>query len=306
MNLRLRNLASVVVLLACAATTLAAGPPDYIRYAHDRTGARLETALKTLLLPSGQKVDLISVVHIADDAYYQGLNQRFGAYDSVLFELVGDPARLTASAPLPLAQRTEQAGGGTVSAIQQAAAKYLELTFQLGAVDYTGRNMVHADASAEQFEKMQQERGENLMTMFARAMQAQARAQARDKIDPNTRAVLDTIKFVRMLMSPDLASEFKKELAMMLADMEAMTAEMEGPRGTAILGGRNDVVVRKIKEVLAWKKQRHIAVFYGGAHMPGIEQALIRDLKARVSGEEWLAAWTMPERPKAREEARER
>jgi len=35
-------------------------------------------------------------------------------------------------------------------------------------------------------------------------------------------------------------------------------------------------------------------VFYGGAHMPGIETSLVKDMKAKVSGEEWLAAWTMP------------
>jgi len=54
------------------------------------------------------------------------------------------------------------------------------------------------------------------------------------------------------------------------------------------------VVVNKIKEVLAQKKQRRIAVFYGGAHMPGIESSLTGDMKAKASGEEWLAAWTMP------------
>jgi hypothetical protein len=76
--------------------------------------------------------------------------------------------------------------------------------------------------------------------------------------------------------------------------MESLTASMEGTEGSAILSGRNDVVGRKIKEVLANRKQRRIAVFYGGAHMPGIETSLVRDLKAKASGEEWLAAWTMP------------
>ena len=69
---------------------------------------------------------------------------------------------------------------------------------------------------------------------------------------------------------------------------------MEGKDGSVILSGRNDVVVKKIKEVLANRKQRHIAVFYGGAHMPGIESSLTKDMKAKASGEEWLAAWTMP------------
>ena len=40
--------------------------PDYIRSAEDDQSNRLEIAIKTFALPSGQKVDLIGVVHIAD------------------------------------------------------------------------------------------------------------------------------------------------------------------------------------------------------------------------------------------------
>ena len=79
----------------------------------------------------------------------------------MLFELVGDPKRLTEAAA---AQRKSnarfQSGGGALSTIQQAAGEYLDLTFQLGAIDYTAKNMVHADATAEQFDRMQKERGE--------------------------------------------------------------------------------------------------------------------------------------------------
>src|SRR5262245_23239853 len=72
--------------------------PDYVRYAENGSGARLEVAIKTFTFPSGKRVDLIGMVHIADDRYYQELNRRFPGYDSVLFELVGDPTRLTETA----------------------------------------------------------------------------------------------------------------------------------------------------------------------------------------------------------------
>ena len=65
--------------------------PDYMRFREDANGARLEIAIRSFSMPSGQRVDLMGVAHIADDAYYQELNRRFDAYDSVLFELVGDP-----------------------------------------------------------------------------------------------------------------------------------------------------------------------------------------------------------------------
>jgi hypothetical protein len=224
-------------------------------------------------------------VHIADDAYYQALNQRFGAYDSVLFELVGDPRGLTAPSPV--------ASSSAVSTIQQAAGQYLKLRFQLDAIDYTRKNMVHADTTAEEFDRMQKERGESMLTLFGRAMQAQMAADMSGNTNAAARG-LDTFGLIRILMSRDSAAEFKKALARMLAQTESMTASMEGEQGSAILSGRNDVVGKKIKEVLANKKQRRIAVFFGCAHMPGIETSLVNDMKAKAAGEEWLAAWTMP------------
>ncbi len=265
----------------------AAELPDYVRYAENQRSARLEVAIRKFQMPSGQTVDLIGVVHIADAAYYQQLNQRFESYDSVLFELVGDPRALTA-APLAPAQLQQ---GSAVSFIQQSVSKHLDLSFQLGAIDYTKKNMVHADVSAEEFASMQAERGENVLTLFVSAMQAQMNSGA----SRTAMRELDTFALIRILMSEDSAAEFKKALAKNFDQMEAMTAAMEnGPQGSAVLGGRNGVVVEKLKEVLARKQQRRIAVFYGGAHMPGIEASLVKEMSARISGEEWLAAWTMP------------
>jgi len=263
----------------------AAAPPDYVRYVENVGASRLEVAIKTFALPSGQRVDLMGVVHIADAAYYQELNRRFAAYDSVLFELVGDPGALTASAP-----RDEfRPDGGAIGFIQQAAGEYLHLTFQLGAIDYTRKNMVHADASTEEFARMQRERGETMATLFARAMQTQMSGQMGSAASDE----LDTLGFIRILMAPDSATAFKQALAKNLDQMESLSVSLEGNNGSAVLSGRNEVAIRKLREVLADAKQRHVALFYGGAHMPGIESALL-GMKATPAGEEWLAAWTMP------------
>ena len=264
--------------------------PDYIRYAEDDKSVRLEIAVKTFTMPSGQQVDLIGVVHIADATYFAELNKRFDAYDAVLFELVGDPGRLTENKPLTEEQKKHQPGGGAISYIQQAMGKHLKLTFQLGAIDYTKPNMVHADTTAEEFEQMQKERGESMMTLFFRAMKAQLSGE----IDTTAMGDLDTFGLIRILMSKDSAAEFKKVLAKMFDQSESMTAIMEGPEGSAILSGRNEVVVKKITEVLGDAKKQRVAVFYGGAHMPGIEGTLLKEMKAKAAGEEWLAAWTMP------------
>jgi pheromone shutdown protein TraB len=137
---------------------------------------------------------------------------------------------------------------------------------------------------------MQKERGETMMTLFTRAMQVQANG----KIDSEAMSGLDTFGLIRILMSQDSAAAFKKALAKMFDQTESLTAAMEGKDGSAALSGRNQVVVSKLATVLASRKQRHVAVFYGAAHMAGIESSLTNAMKAKTTGEEWLAAWTMP------------
>src|SRR5690349_13867624 len=90
--------------------------PDYLRYSEDPVSARLEVAIRRFSLPSGQTVDLVGAVHIADAPYYQELNRRFATYDAVLFELVGDPRHLTRAPP----SADFQGSGSTVSFLQQA------------------------------------------------------------------------------------------------------------------------------------------------------------------------------------------
>lgn len=264
--------------------------PDYIRFVEDDKSARLEIAVKTFRMPSGATVDLIGVVHIADADYYAELNRRFPSYDAVLFELVGDPKLVTEKTPAAKKEEEGESGGSAIRFIQTSAGRLLKLSFQLGQIDYTLPNMVHADTTGEEFTKMQKERGESMLKLFMRAMKAQMSGE----LDDVPVHELDTFGLLRILMSRDSAAEFKIVLAKMFDHTESMTAIMEGPDGSAILSGRNEVVMKKIREVLSDKSKRRISVFYGAAHMPGLEKMMLRDLKATPAGEEWLAAWTIP------------
>ncbi len=274
--------------------------PDYIRFAEDEKSARLEIASKSFNLPEGVTVDLVGVVHIADAGYYQGLNKRFEAYDAVLFELVGDPGDLQSSAKKPETAKKEKPAGA-IHFLQTSMGKYLNLQFQLGSIDYTQPNMVHADTTWEEFAAMQKARGESMMGMMMRAM----RAQLSGEMDSLPAQDLDIVGLLRILLSKDSATEFKKVLAKMFDQAESMTAIMEGEKGSAILSGRNEVVVKKLREILSAKKHRALAIFYGAAHMPGIEQSLIKDFGANPGKEQWLAGWTMPKDSPAAEKKAE-
>src|SRR5689334_23610345 len=82
-RMKLRTLLVIWFASCVAAASHAAALPDYIRFTEDPAGARLEVAIRKFTLPSGQRLDLVGAVHIADASYYQEINRRFPSYDSV-------------------------------------------------------------------------------------------------------------------------------------------------------------------------------------------------------------------------------
>lgn len=64
---------------------------DFVRFEENKKGAQLQTAIATYRNKRGVTVDLIGAIHIADKNYYDVLNVYFDGYDSLLYEMVGDP-----------------------------------------------------------------------------------------------------------------------------------------------------------------------------------------------------------------------
>ena len=83
----------LAALFACAtlatAQQAAVAPNEYVRFAEHEEGDSLETAVARFESPKGQTVDLIGAVHVADQAYFVGLNARSSQYDVVLSDHVG-------------------------------------------------------------------------------------------------------------------------------------------------------------------------------------------------------------------------
>ena len=61
-----------------------------------------------------------------------------------------------------------------------------------------------------------------------------------------------------------------------------------------ILGERNRAVIKRLIEVTSDSENKQIAIFYGGAHMPGIERLIIEELGYRQYSHRWLPAWRIP------------
>ena len=256
---------------------------DYLRFVpgDDPGEGELQTAIVTMVGEGGVTVDLISVVHVADGAYYRKLEKRFRAYDSLLYEMVKDED----VKPVP------GEGGGLLTFFQRTLKDLLDLEFQLDAVDYTRKNFVHADLDPDTFARLQRERGESLLSLMFKVLKADLLARQSGEKSPQ----VGLVQLALALSSDDSARALKYLLAQQMQHMEAIIAGIEespSGEGSVIVAERN----RKAIEVLRARLKagdRKLGIFYGGAHMPDMEKRLARELGLRRSGEEWLAAWSI-------------
>ena len=83
------------------------------------------------------------------------------------------------------------------------------------------------------------------------------------------------------------AAELAKELSN--AELTALSAELESQ--LTILGDRNLAALRVLKASLKDPQLRRLSIFYGAAHMAGIERAIVSDFGFKKVGERWLDAW---------------
>jgi hypothetical protein len=261
----------------------AAPSVNSIRYFERPDGkAELQTAVISMKNAEGAQVDLVSAVHIADASYFEAMNQRLAAYDVVLYELVGGP----------MEKRDEQkvtSELGATHLLQRVVQSMLGLRYQLDGIDYSRPNFVHADASWEDWERLNKERDQNMATLFARAMEMQNDPSMKKEMEKmSSEEVFTQILSAVKEFNPD---KFKRSLAPLLSESESFVTKLEGKDGTVVISERNKIVMQSVDDQLA-KGHRKIAVFYGAGHMP--------DLKARLeakgfkeSDSQWMSAWNI-------------
>lgn len=280
--------------LACALVTLAAlsaaaePAEEFARLSRDAGSAprALQTAIVTYAPADGHgdyTVDLIGAVHVADQAYYAELNQRFMDYDAVLFEMVLREDK----APLP-EDRKITAGGDLsfISVMQNGMKDMLGLSFQLDEIDYGAANFVHADLSTRALQESMEARDESLYVYFWRMVFASFDQYARDPLGTRDWELAAT-----------LLSSGQDENALKIVVAEELLAAMEsgdmfgGEDGSAIIAARNEHAMGVLREQID-AGTRHIGIFYGVAHMPDFEQRLeaMGLVKTRT---EWLDAWRL-------------
>jgi hypothetical protein len=293
---------ALVVLLSLACPVLSRGqdaPPStgpattqsaqqteegrFLRFVGDgQTGGQLETCDVTLQNDKGQKVTLVSAVHIGEAAYFRDIQNSVEKSDAVLYEMV----KPKGSGPPVKGQQSDHA----VAQLQRFLKDRLDLAFQLDEIDYTPQNFIHADMDAETFMEMQQQRGESFATIMLSAL-------LKSLSDPAAvRSFEDEpVDVVDLMTRPDGDRQIKLLLARHLGDFEREAMGMNLLNGTVILTERNKAVLKVLDEELKGGKQ-NIAIFYGAAHMPELSKQ-IEQRGFKPVNNRWRAAWDVRIRP---------
>lgn len=255
---------------------------DFIRFVENDDGASLQTGIASYVSPTGVIVDLVGAVHIADKKYFEELNTRFKTYDSVLYELVGRPVEQRQE--MKVADGVEKLQW--LGQLQETMRSKLELESQLKLIDYKAKNFIHADMSTEGFFDTQKEKKETFLTLWMKAAIAQTLTADPDKEEPSM------VQLIAILMRKDSATELKRMVGREFDSVENLMAGIESGNGTAIIGERNRHALDVMKKQIESGK-KHLAIFYGAAHLPDMEQRLLKQ-GYKLQKSEWLKAWDLP------------
>lgn len=268
--------ALAAVCFALPALAEAPKPTDFIRVDEDAKAARLQTAV-TRYEKDGVTVDLIGAVHIADAAYYQGLTKRFEGYQAVLYEMIGgENANLPKDAGEKEAEKKQKDLSG-LHQLYTMVARFLALTGQMGSIDYTKGNFVHADVTMEEFQRLQTERGESIIG-FAEKAQKEGGA---NQPDPQ--------KLMQAMLSGN-SNKMKLEIIHTLGGGDDQIKMFAGE--SAIIGDRNAKCL-EVFDAQVGKGRKKLAIFYGAAHFPDMEKRLL-EKGYKMTKQEWATAWNVP------------
>lgn len=261
----------------------AAARPKYIRILRDKDELlALQTAIVRFApdakSPGDLTVDLVGAVHVGEQGYYEALNKRFADYDVVLFELVAPEGTQIPKGGRPSTH--------PIGMLQTGLKDMLGLEHQLQYVDYTKKNMVHADMSPDEFDKSMEERGESFFAMFFRMM---GQAMAQQSVQQNQTSDFDLLA---AFFDRDRAGALKRVMAQQFESADGMMQALEGPEGSTIITERNKVALKKLAEQIAAGKKK-IAIFYGAGHLGDMEERLVEEFQLKRTGTEWLDAWNL-------------
>ena len=236
-------------------------------------------------------VDLIAAVHLGDLAYYDELNKRFKDYEVVLYELVV-PEGVEIDENTFSKEAREERGTNPLSALQGGMSKTLGVVHQLEHVDYTAKNFVHADMTAEDFMKRVSERGDIANTFSRAFILNMSQQEESSKLNGRMFATL---------FSKNKTLSMKRIFADVMVDqMDDSQWVFSGNSGSALITDRNAIALERLREQFRAGKTK-VAIFYGAAHLQEFAKSLKNDFRMKPTGVDWMIAWDLTADNSARE-----
>lgn len=236
---------------------------------------------------STTKVTLVGAIHMSDPAYYQTVQAELDKFDTVLYEGVKSGAT-----PNPETK--------VLNLMQKTMGSVLGLQFQKDGIDYTRKNLVHADMNMDDIQKSL--KGEHLTPMGQYVKTDQLEGileQAGPLLDSAGQFLSKFLKDVPQVQQfqNGLKVQFAKQLAN--TDIES---QMSPNMRQAIVLDRNQIVMDVLQEQLTLHPEKHnIGVFYGAAHSEDLEKRLIEKGYKR-SNQFWMIAWKLNTKETASED----
>jgi len=274
------------LVLACLIPTLPAAGADsesrFIRIQRNenRDPVALQTAIAKYVPAGGQQgveIDLVAVVHIGEQAYYERLNKELEKYDAVLYELVAPEG----NKPPKGGEKSDN----PVALLLQGMKLFLGLKYQLEIIDYQKPNFIHADLSPEGMKKAMKERGDDEMTIILGVIADFLRKKNLNADKPEPQAPDISLAD---LLNPN---KFKKLMAQQFEDAGG-DVSLGGTIDRLLVEDRNKACIKVLQQQLTVGKKK-IAIFYGAAHMPDFEKRLKEDFGMKRTESEWITAWNL-------------
>jgi hypothetical protein len=277
-------------------------PKPYVRICQEVTNrTEFQVAVRKFVPPrrSGPSIWLVGVSHLGSPEYFAKLQSRLDKETLVLFEGVNASRRNAAHPDLtPEANPARARVNSDLNSpegLQPALARALGLRFQLEAIDYSRPNFQNSDLSLAELRQLLLEQSVNSKDQGAtrefedlvQAMQGQSLLNALIRI---------AIPF--LATSPGLQAVTKLVLMEVLGQIEGNPANIhELPDSTkqlleVLLEHRNQRVMDDLKRELPQMEiNDSIAILYGVAHMPDLEQRLRTKLHYRPTETYWLTVF---------------
>ena len=240
----------------------------------------LDLAVTLYVQPETERrVYLVGAVHIGEREYFGALQSILDSMDLVLWEGVGGSEK-------PSAEALERFD--VIFKAQVLMKNLLALEFQLDEIDYERSFWRNSDLSLDEVQRLLEEKGLSLL--------------------PNEKLLRGLFGTLFAFIDPEdiprnetLGRTYRAAVAPVMAELEDPSAffEKAGASGMqdVVLDARNRAVLEDLRQVLedssasTRRGPQRIAIFYGAAHLPGMQKALLDDFGLRLVATHWIPAW---------------